>query len=717
MPSHDDDEREDSSRNGSHEADRDGLARDPGESNALSASGQDADDLSINVSAAGVTSLVIDALVHAESQGQRVDAEALIEKHPHLEQDIRRCIRDFAAGAENLNAFFPGDAADEKRGDAADGENVPGQAIGRSMDRASGGPAALISQHHFALLHRHGRGGYGEVFLGFDETMQRDVAVKVLQRQHVENDDRRRRFITEAHVAGQLVHPGILPVFSHGESDDGRPFYTMPFVEEGSLSDAIKQFHVDRSPHYDAGDPDFRQLISRFISVCRTVAYVHERQVIHRDIKPQNVMLGRYGETWLVDWGSASSTDTSSRNEEAAEKPVAISGFSSKSSPSGGYTPAYASPEQLRGQAGDSASDIYSLGATLYKLLTSQAPSRGVLDRERRAAILAGNIPPARQLHASVPHKLGCICQRAMMPKPADRYADANALADDLEAYLNDAPIQAAPDRPIDRVFRSMRRRQFLVASAVISLLLMTATIAVASLFLGVASYRSENQSRRSLVFAAERTARLVGVEIDRRWMQLTIDAKEPAIVSETKALSRELDADGNLLVVVRQDATGRDAGNQNADGENGDSENSGSNDIKPGDFMPGDLDDSLRNLRLHLSEKLNRSVLTRDMDCYSMVIQSDQGLILARVPSVDSVVMRNFRYRTYFNGKPQDDPPSALSTITRRCVVSPTYLSKADNTLRVTLSVAINDPQSGDPIGRLAMSMMPGNLGLLDSN
>ena len=133
------------------------------------------------------------------------------------------------------------------------------------------------------------------------------MALKEIRPDKVAEADRRGRFVLEAEITGGLEHPGIVPVYGLGTYDDGRPFYAMRFVEGDSLKEAIEPYHREH-PRPDPGAVEFRKLLGRFVDVCDAIAYAHSRGVLHRDLKPGNIMLGRYGETLVVDWGLAKAT-------------------------------------------------------------------------------------------------------------------------------------------------------------------------------------------------------------------------------------------------------------------------------------------------------------------------------------------------------------------------------------------------------------------------
>jgi tRNA A-37 threonylcarbamoyl transferase component Bud32 len=207
----------------------------------------------------------------------------------------------------------------------------------------------------YRVLRPHGKGGIGEVFVALDQELNREVALKEIQEQHADDSDCRARFLLEAEITGALEHPGIVPIYGLGQYDDGRPFYAMRFIKGDSLKQAVERFHQAEVPGRDPGERRLalRQLLGRFIGVCNAVAYAHSRGVLHRDIKPGNIMLGKYGETLLVDWGLAKvvgRTDATPNVEESTFRPSFGSGEAMTQMGSAIGTPAYMSPEQASGR-------------------------------------------------------------------------------------------------------------------------------------------------------------------------------------------------------------------------------------------------------------------------------------------------------------------------------------------------------------------------------
>jgi serine/threonine-protein kinase len=218
--------------------------------------------------------------------------------------------------------------------------------------------------------------------VALDEELRREVALKEIQERHADHAESRARFLREAEVTGKLEHPGIVPVNGLGQYADGRPFYAMRFIHGDSLQDAIHRFHEAERRGRPAGEGplELRQLLGRFVDVCNSIAYAHTRGVLHRDLKPGNVMLGPYGETLVVDWGLAKVTGKA--EPEAAEGSVRTSLSGEPAMTQSGAalgTPAYMSPEQALGRLDQlgPASDVHSLGATLYSILTGRPPIEG----------------------------------------------------------------------------------------------------------------------------------------------------------------------------------------------------------------------------------------------------------------------------------------------------------------------------------------------------
>ena len=239
--------------------------------------------------------------------------------------------------------------------------------------------ASSSAAERFRILRSHAQGGLGEVFLALDPELDRQVALKELRASHAFDPVSQSRFLREAKITGRLEHPGIVPVYALGRHADGRPYYAMRFIEGETLKQAIERFHAHETASRDPAERElaFRRLLRSVIDACNAVAYAHSRGVVHRDLKPENIMLGRFGETLVVDWGIAKSL-ADPDGEAVDESPHgAVADDSSLTRPGSAIgTPQYMSPEQAAGDLDrvEPASDVYSLGATLYCLLVGHGP-------------------------------------------------------------------------------------------------------------------------------------------------------------------------------------------------------------------------------------------------------------------------------------------------------------------------------------------------------
>jgi serine/threonine-protein kinase len=365
----------------------------------------------------------------------------------------------------------------------------------------------------FRILRPHAHGGLGEVYVARDEELGREVALKEILPRHATNTDLRSRFVLEAEIAGNLEHPGIVPVYGLGTDTDGRPFYAMRFIQGDSLREAIATYHHDAPMLDPAGQwLRLRKLLGRFIDVCEAIAYAHSRGVLHRDLKPDNVMLGRYGETLIVDWGLAKplghgAEEITSPGVEREATLVPPSGGSHEPTVAGQVlgTPAYMSPEQARGELDrlGPGTDTYSLGATLYCLLTGGAPVTGATVQEVLEKVVRGEVPPPRSLRPEVPRPLEAVCLKALALRPEDRYPSVRALAEEVEHWLADEPVSAYREGLAQRAGRWMRHHRAATQAAAAALAVIAVVATVAALLINAA----RQTATRAL--GAERDARL----------------------------------------------------------------------------------------------------------------------------------------------------------------------------------------------------------------
>jgi formylglycine-generating enzyme required for sulfatase activity/tRNA A-37 threonylcarbamoyl transferase component Bud32 len=356
----------------------------------------------------------------------------------------------------------------------------------------------------FEVLWPHARGGLGQVSVAMDKELHRQVAVKEMHPRLADHPESRARFLLEAEVTGSLEHPGVVPVYSLGAWDDGRPYYAMRLIRGKSLEDAVRQFHEFPC---DAGERELRlrKLLRRFIDICNAVDYAHSRGVLHRDIKPANVMLGPYGETLVVDWGLAKPASQREPLSDAVELPLAPHASGNTPATRAGSvigTPAYMSPEQAAGAVDrlGPASDVYSLGATLYTILTNRPPFEDDDFAAVRGRILTGDFHPPCAVRSEVPRPLEAICLKAMSSQPGGRYSSASALAEDVEHWLGDAPVSAYREGRVERLARWSRRHRSWSRAGGVSLVIVTVVALVASGLVNRARIRADKANRERVL-------------------------------------------------------------------------------------------------------------------------------------------------------------------------------------------------------------------------
>jgi eukaryotic-like serine/threonine-protein kinase len=305
-------------------------------------------------------------------------------------------------------------------------------------------PGADAAQERFAALPAAkfvergliGRGGSGVVVRAFDNDILREVAVKVLFAEVADGDRQAERFVEEARITGQLEHPNIIPVYEFGLQENGRRYLCMKVVDGENLEDVLMRLGPSRL------DPDvLADLLQVFIKVCEAVAFAHSRGVIHRDLKPRNVMISDFGQVYVVDWGIA-------RVQGKADEPrvqLSADGLDRGRTDTPGAlagTLCYMAPEQLEGReaAVNERTDVFALGGMLYQILTGRPPIgpesfRPIYKRPPLSIEPPGDTVPGSR----VPTELSRIAMRALAHEPGDRYPSVAELKGDVEAFQRGA--------------------------------------------------------------------------------------------------------------------------------------------------------------------------------------------------------------------------------------------------------------------------------------
>ncbi|MFT3769747.1 MAG: bifunctional serine/threonine-protein kinase/formylglycine-generating enzyme family protein [Minicystis sp.] len=345
-----------------------------------------------------------------------------------------------------------------------------GGAAGRetvTVAPGEGGAAPLAGIRLPARYRDRGRiaaGGFGEVRRVYDTELDRVVAMKLLRADVAASAQLEARFLNETKLTANLEHPGIVPVHDHGRLDDGRLWFTMREVRGRVLGDVIDEVHAAAGAEgfgETASGWTFRRLVDAFARVCQAVAYAHRRGVVHRDLKPDNLMIGELGEVMVMDWGlgrrvgDAEPEDLAGAGRTADPAPAQLTRHGDVLG-----TPAYMPPEQARGQRElhGLPSDVYALGAVLYHVLTGGPPYRGGSARHVLDQVLSGSPAPIVEAAKGkpVPAELSAICDRAMAREIDARYPDAEALAREVVAWLDGARRR---EQALDRVAAARARQ------------------------------------------------------------------------------------------------------------------------------------------------------------------------------------------------------------------------------------------------------------------
>ncbi len=456
-----------------------------------------------------------------QSAGLAPDFEELCAKHPSERAELER----MRAGWERLAPML--EVGDPAR--SAEVSPAPEPAIEEFLLALSGREASF---HRYRIESELARGGIGRILRVWDRDVGRPMAMKVLRGNDLgERTESTRpadaralaRFLEEARVTGQLDHPGIVPVHELGLDDLGRLYFTMRLVQGRDLARIFELVHEARE-----GWSQTRAL-GAVLKACEALSYAHARGVIHRDVKPSNIMVGRFGEVYVMDWGLArvlSRADPDdlririlprepSENEPDERLPseADVERVSPLVTMDGDVlgTASYMSPEQARGElaAIGPHSDVYSMGAILYHLLAGGPP---YLPRGSRLAPLAvwrrvQEGPPARlnDVAPNAPPELVAICERAMAREPGERYRDLRELSEDLRSFLENRVVSAYETGAVAELRKWVRRNKPLALASAAGILILVAGLLVSS-SLYVKSRANEARARTAEALAKRET-------------------------------------------------------------------------------------------------------------------------------------------------------------------------------------------------------------------
>ncbi|MEM7200757.1 MAG: serine/threonine-protein kinase [Planctomycetota bacterium] len=383
--------------------------------------------------------------------------------------------------------------------------------------------ARRATSFRYRVVDQVASGGMGTVYRAHDDELDRTVAMKVLRDapdfvDQAVDEINLARFLDEAQVTSQLDHPGIVPVHDVGVDAEGRAFFTMPLIRGRTLGEIFALVHADQDGWSSA------RALSVLVRVCETMSYAHAKGVIHRDLKPSNVMVGRFGEVHVMDWGLARVLGEADRRDLRLVTPATLAVQSPRSrdrqesdddalyTVDGAVvgTPAYMPPEQARGEVDrlNTRTDVYGVGGMLYELLTGQMPYVPPGARVSPHTLLRWVIdgPPKRvhQLAPEVPPELASVCEKAMARDPRQRYASMHELGEELRAYLEGRVVHAYETGAFAEARKWVARNRS-VAAVSMALLLSV----VAGFMVSVSLAREANRNE-------QRALRLAGVAFAR---------------------------------------------------------------------------------------------------------------------------------------------------------------------------------------------------------
>jgi eukaryotic-like serine/threonine-protein kinase len=418
----------------------------------------------------GEITVLVDRYLDLQSRGESVSVDQLCEDVPHLVEPVKcelLALERMDRLLQSHQSHVPHSCL--PKSEVSHPSPVTGDINKRPVSQLGKRTGTRHATAEFSLDQLHGHGGCSEVYVAHDKVLQRTIALKFLRPENSDNELLRQRLKREAAITSKLDHPGVVSIYWLGSENDGAPFYSMQFVAGKTLGEAIDELHAKKSTLRSRAEfvQHARKLLIHFVDVCQTIAYAHSQRVVHRDIKPSNIVIGQFGETYVVDWGlakdigeevSASTKDSARQNDHDFE--LTRNGTSIG-------TPAFMSPEQASGncQTG-TPTDIFSLGATLYAILTGKPPYTGDSLVDIVSAAENARYTPANIINRNLPAALAAICHKAMARQVNDRYENSLQLAEDIEAFLADQPVLAYREPWFDRARRWISKRRTFVFTA-----------------------------------------------------------------------------------------------------------------------------------------------------------------------------------------------------------------------------------------------------------
>ena len=356
----------------------------------------------------------------------------------------------------------------------------------------------------YTVLEEFAKGGNATVSIARDQNLRRIVAVKSLKEESKTKDDRVKAFVSEARVTAQLDHPSIIPVYGLTGDEKSGIQLIMKLVNGRTLRDylrnTVKNYNVRGIETFDE-EALMRKRLEIFLRVCDAIAYAHHRNIMHRDLKPDNIMLGEFMEVFVMDWGLAKKIPPEGQKKDEKEQ---VSG-----------TPRYFAPEVLRGDRSDARADIFTLGLILQEIVTLQFAVKGSSEKELMERIVGGELEPVEhRFKWKIDKPLKAIIGKATAYRPEDRYQSVSELSEDLRRYMNGLSTSALPDDLFMRITRFSYRYRKGFTIIFMALLFASAALTAAAIHRQLRTSLEMGLQRRAMNFIYNRTV-LVAEHLD----------------------------------------------------------------------------------------------------------------------------------------------------------------------------------------------------------
>ncbi len=487
-----------------------------------------------------------DLLASLFSAGEQVgtkQVEAVIAAHPQLEHELRGLVDQMAG----LQCGFDDEA----------GSVVAERERFRRIVAQLADPAEFAQRYE--LWEELGRGGMGVVYRAYDRRLSRSIALKVIRdtvgsvSKGAPAAPRTRawtRFLNEVRITARLDHPGIVPVHEVGVNPEGQVYFTMKLVKGRTLGDVLQ------SHRQAQGDWTLHRVLALFQRVCEAVGFAHGQGVVHRDLKPSNIMVGDFGEVYVMDWGVAragsAETEIPRAHPDVARDELPLPAALTREGELVG-TPAYMSPEQARGDVAGMGpwSDVYSIGAILYELISGLPPYVEPNEKPSGVELLQRVVAgPPRPLDARrTPLELVAICEKSLERDRSRRYADVRELAQDIERWLNGRSVKALATGPWNELGKWVGRNRALASALAACVLAVIGAVGVGWWkSTQVQAARLETMAKDRALGEAMTEARVSRVAISGVWNRL-LDEMNPIIQSDQPRTFTELLKRASTLV------------------------------------------------------------------------------------------------------------------------------------------------------------------------